>query len=86
MSCNVKEFGNARGTIGKVLSLLLFEENKLLIDRTHNRTKSPRLATSGPEYCAGEGSRQNGSSTSGKKLGCCLLRQLHSRIHGNMST
>ena len=38
------------------------------LDRTHNRTRSRRLAASGPQNKVGKGSRQNRSVTSGKGL------------------
>ena len=37
-------------------------------DRTHNRTRSPRLAASGPQNKVGKGSLQKRSVTSGKGL------------------
>ena len=39
-----------------------------LSGRTHVRSRSPRLAASGPRSNVGKGSRQNGSVTSGKGL------------------
>ena len=38
------------------------------LDLTHNCTRSPRLAASGPQNKVGEGSLQNRSVTSGKGL------------------